>query len=213
MGKAKRGARYDLRERVADVVAIIGRKARNDEIERAIVAFGSKHPPDRKLWPWPPWPLNTRDKKIAQSLGWAIDRLQKQLRRHDTGGVISRALHGEHQEFSEWEKRLEHWRERLAIFGGTAPPNTGTLFGYTPKTWPLGRPKPSADRFVRKHGAVATAATILESHGLHPTATRKSDTRNASVFCRVAAVVYGDKNADLYHQCRTFLKARNRVPN
>ena len=38
MGKAKRGARYDLRQRVADVVAIIGRKKARSIASRSVIA-------------------------------------------------------------------------------------------------------------------------------------------------------------------------------
>jgi hypothetical protein len=210
MGNAKRGAGID--QRVADVVAIIGRhNAHVDKIEQAIRSLDAKQQPDTALWPWPPIPLNTRDKKIARSIGRAIGRLEKQLRRHDGGGVLLRAVYGEHSEFIEWQALLEHWRGRFETFGGKAQTDAGMLFENSPTTWPLGHPKPSADRFVRKHNAVAAAAAILESHGQRPTATQKSGTRKSSVFCRVAAVLYGDTKARLYHQCRIFIKARNRA--
>lgn len=198
-------------QRVAGVVAIIGRdKARVDIIKEAIRALDARQRPNTELWPWPPMPLNKRDKTIARSLGLAIGKLEKRLRHPDTPGVLLRATYGEHNVFLEWQAQLKHWRERFEAFGGKAQrePND---FENSPKTWPLGRRNRSADRLVRKHSAAAMAAEILESHGLRPTATQKSHTKKASVFCRIAAVLYGDPRADLYHQCRGFIETRNKV--
>jgi hypothetical protein len=209
MGKANVVATTD--RRVAQVVGIIGRdKARVDEIEQAIRNLDANEAPDPAVLPWPPYPLKTRDKSIALSLSRAVGRLEKQLRRHDGGGVLARATYGWKPDFFEWRAQLKCWRECFEAFAGKAKAEPG-IFGLpTTTTWPLGPPKPSAPKFVRKHNAVAAAAAILKRHGLRPTATRKTSTREASLFCRVAAVLAGDPR--IYHQCRAFVKkARNRV--
>jgi hypothetical protein len=208
MGKANLVATSD--RRIAQLVGIIGRdKARVDKIKRAVDRLDWKQQPS---W-WPPRPHNKRDKLIALNFGRAFGRLEKQLRRHDGGEVLVRALYGwEPPDFFEWQAQLTHWRECFEAFGGKSPAKRqSSLFEDEegPTTWPLGRPKPSAPRLVHKHNAVAAAASILESHGLRLTATRKSSTRNASVFCRVSAVLAGDPR--IYHQCRAFIKTRNRV--
>ena len=217
------------RQDVANIVTILGRDvAPIEEIEEAIRILdglnnkldGLNNKTDRV---WPPKPFNTADKKIAQSLGKAVGTLEYVL--HPPGeaagqvrarrGVISRALHGEHREFSEWEKQLKHWRERFEAFGGKDPDypdgDRGTLFEKTgPNTWPLGKPKPSTPDMVHRRNAAKAAAALFDRLGLKPSATAKSEARNrqASKFCRVAAVFYGDKNADLSTQCRAIVKAR-----
>jgi hypothetical protein len=205
MGKANRVDTTD--RRVAHVVTIIGRnRARIDEIKETIRLLDAEQQPNLT---WPPHPLNKQEKSIARSFGRALDRLQRQLRRKDVGLVLERALHGQNIEFFEWQAQLEHWRDRFEAFGGEAAANRNTLIEDGPTTWPLGRPKPSAAKYRRKHRAVAAAAATLESHGLPVTATNKSATRKPSVFCRVAAIYAGDPK--IYWQCRAFIKARNRV--
>jgi hypothetical protein len=194
------------------VVALIGRgRARVDEIDHAIVERDDDQLSGGE--PWPPWPLNKHDKKIAQSLGRAVGRLEKQLQRSDALGVVERALLHVYFEFDEWQAQLKYWRKCFEAFAGepqedgvTQFPNIPRNLPNIPRYRPLGPPRPSAERFVRKRSAVATAAEILQVHGLRPTATQKSATRNASLFCRVAAAVYGDPRADLYHQCRIYIE-------
>jgi hypothetical protein len=207
MRKVNRFATND--SRVAHVVAIIGRdRAHIEEIEQAIRDLDANEPPDPAVWPWPPYPLTKRDKSIVLSFSRAVGRLEKQLRRHDGSGALTRVTRGWEPDFFEWRAQLKRWRECFEAFAGKAEAERGTFF--SPTTWPLGRPKPSAARFHRKHDAVAAAAAILKRHGLRPTAARKTSTRKASVFCQVAAVLAGDPR--IYHQCRAFVKkARNRV--
>jgi hypothetical protein len=208
MLKPSRNAKKN--DRVAKIVKIIGRdKARIDQIEEAIRFFDRQLLRD-ELGHWPPYPRNKRDKTIARSFSLALLKLEKQLRvtpRSDRGGVLARATYGEADNFSEWQRQLKHWRERFEIFSGKAPAQyRGGLFSSGPTTWPLGRPKPSGTKFVRKRQAVHAAAEILQSHGLRLTATRKSGPRNASAFCRVAEALCGE--GPLYHQCRDFIKKR-----
>jgi hypothetical protein len=204
MGKANPVATTD--RRVAEVVAIIGRdKARVEEIEHAIHHLDSK----QQAWQWPPRPQNKRDQLIARSYGRAFARLEKQLERRNDAGVLGRVLYRE-EGFDEWRAKLKYWRECFEVFGGK-PQFAGSLFNHEDLTWRLGRPKPSAEKFRRKHDAVAAAASILASHRLPLTATPKSSSTEASVFCRVAAVLFGDPRANLYHQCRVFIESRNRV--
>jgi hypothetical protein len=58
----------------------------------------------------------------------------------------------------------------------------------------LGKPKPNADE---KRLAAEAALHLLKMHGIGPTTT--------GAFCKLAAVLYGDKSADLQHHCRAAL--------
>jgi hypothetical protein len=205
MDKANQVATTD--RRVAKVVEIIGRDtARIDEIERAIQSVDW----DQQVLQWPPRPNTKRDQLIARRYGRAFARLEKQLKRDDDAKVLERVIFHDGKEFDDWLAQLKEWRECFEVFGGK-PTFAGSLFNHEDLTRRLGRPKPSAWRFRRKHQAVAAAASLLESHGLRLTATRKSSSTKASVFCRVAAALSGDPRADLYHQCRAFLKTRSRA--
>jgi len=106
---------------------------------------------------------------------------------------------------------VEPWEEDLRIVSVAPVPGVKhwrqCLESQTRRA--LGHPKPSDIRFVRKHDAVRTAASILKAHGLPLTATRKAGTRKASAFCQVTAIVTGDR--DVYHQCRQFLKERKQT--
>ena len=66
----------------------------------------------------------------------------------------------------------------------------------------LGKPKRSA---VAKRVAAEEAALLLERAGI-PLALRRG-----GKFCRLAAVLYGDERADLFHHCAAVKKNRNRV--
>jgi hypothetical protein len=193
--------------RVAEVVAIIGHdKARIHEIERVIHSLDW----EQQTSEWPPRPHNKPDQLIARSYGRAFARLEKQLDRRNDAGVLNRVVYREGKEFDDWRAQLREWRERFEVFGGK-PTFAGSLFNHQDLTRRLGRPKPSAERFRRKRQAAAAAASLLKSHGLPLTATRKSSSTEASVFCRVAAALFGDPRANLYHQCRVLTETRNRV--
>jgi hypothetical protein len=60
----------------------------------------------------------------------------------------------------------------------------------------LGKPKPNADE---KRLAAEAALQLLKMHGIAPTTTK------TGAFCKLAAVLYGDKDADLQHHCRRSL--------
>jgi hypothetical protein len=60
----------------------------------------------------------------------------------------------------------------------------------------LGRPKPNSDE---KHFAAEAALHLLKIHCIRPTTTKKG------AFCKLAAVLYGDKTADLQYHCRAVL--------
>jgi hypothetical protein len=69
----------------------------------------------------------------------------------------------------------------------------------------LGKPKPSADD---KRLAAEAALHLLKIHDVSAT------TSKTGAFCKLAAVLYGDKRADLQHHCRAVLKrAQIRVEN
>jgi hypothetical protein len=69
----------------------------------------------------------------------------------------------------------------------------------------LGKPKPNADE---KRLAADAALHLLKIHGIDSTTTK------TGAFCKLAAVLYGDKSADLQHQCRAVLsRAQIRVKN
>jgi len=208
-------------ERVADVIEIIGRdKAHVDKIKQAILQLDSEQRRHQLLGPPEGLyrPLNKADKTTAKSLGLALGKLEKRLGGTDekrlaateVAKLIERATYGEHDEFFEWKAQLEHWRKRFGAFSGLA--KTESELFEKPNTWPLVKGWKD-EKFVRKNKAVAAAANILNIHGLPLTVTKKSDTRKGSVFCRLAAVLYGDKRADLSSRCRSYNegKARNRV--
>jgi hypothetical protein len=65
---------------------------------------------------------------------------------------------------------------------------------------------PKPDAYEQRHAARA-ALHLLKTHGIKPTMTRKSgENTKASVFCRLAAVLYGDESADLQYHCRNAVK-------
>ena len=69
----------------------------------------------------------------------------------------------------------------------------------------LGKPKPNA---YEKRQAAEAALHLLKMHGIDSTTTK------TGAFCKLAAVLYGDKSADLQHHCRAVLsRAQIRVKN
>ena len=60
----------------------------------------------------------------------------------------------------------------------------------------LGEPKPDA---YEKRLAAKAALHLLKMHDIDPTTTK------TGAFCKLAAVLYGDKGADLQHHCRAAL--------
>jgi hypothetical protein len=170
-------------KRIAEVVEILGRnKARVDVIEEAVRTL------DNEMWA--PW--SKKDKAVARSLGGSLERAVRTLARPDVVQLLDRLMI-EADGGIEDLKKLRKYIEEL-------------------ETLPLDKPKPSAAKFLRKNEAVAAAAQLLEHHGLRLTVTRKTESRRASLFCRVAAALFGNKHEDLSHQCRAFMKkARNRV--
>ena len=60
----------------------------------------------------------------------------------------------------------------------------------------LGKPKPNA---YEKRLAADTALHLLKMHDIVPNTTK------TGAFCKLAAVLYGDKSADLQHHCRAAL--------
>jgi hypothetical protein len=164
--------------RVADVIAIIGRdKAQVDKIKEAVRTLDGLN---RTYG----GPFTKKNKAAARSLAKSLKRVEHVLNRDD----LRHVLH--YYEIDEWVADLKRFRR----------------FVEEDANLQLGKPKPSAEKFARKHRAVEVAAKLLESHGLPLTATRKTDTQQASVFCRVAAALTGEKRADLYHQCRAYIQ-------
>jgi hypothetical protein len=69
----------------------------------------------------------------------------------------------------------------------------------------LGKPKPNA---YEKRQAAEAALHLLKMHGIDSTTTK------TGAFCKLAAMLYGDKSADLQHHCRAVLsRAQIRVKN
>jgi len=69
----------------------------------------------------------------------------------------------------------------------------------------LGKPKPDA---YEKRLAAGAALHLIKMHDIDPTTTK------VGAFCKLAAVLYGDKTADLQHHCREALRqAQIRVKN
>jgi hypothetical protein len=60
----------------------------------------------------------------------------------------------------------------------------------------LGKPKPNA---YEKRLAAEAALGLLKMHDMDPTTTK------AGIFCKLAAVLYGDKSEDLQYHCRAAL--------
>ncbi len=188
--------------RVARLIAIIGReKAQVDMIKQAVRELEKEKRHDELLGLRGDWykPSTTKEKKAAKSLVLAFEKFEKLLDRRDMDVVFRRTLHGESErnEFAEWKAKLSHWRDCVQAFA----------------KWPLGQPKPSKAKFVRKHKAAEVAAALLDSHGLKPTVTYRPSNRTMSTFCRVAAVLYGDEKENLSHQCRSISKRETGVPN
>ena len=69
----------------------------------------------------------------------------------------------------------------------------------------LGKPKPDA---YEKRLAAEAALHLLKLHKIDPTTTK------TGVFCKLAAVLYGDKSEDLQYHCRAALsQAKIRAKN
>jgi hypothetical protein len=60
----------------------------------------------------------------------------------------------------------------------------------------LGKPKPNA---YEKRQAAEAALHLLKMHDIDPTTTK------TGAFCKLAAVLYGDKSSDLQYHCRSAL--------
>ena len=230
-------------QRVADVVAIIGRdKARPDFIKEEIEGFESqlrqqqlrrsREEQDIKLYGAPesvfgPW--NPADKKTAKKIAAAFQKLENKLAlqtlenrlaafyegkpfdaipsddakskdKLKAAQLIYRAIrHVRDNSFYEWINQLKDWRKYFETWAGKGEPSV--LWGK-PFALPKGR---QTQEDIRKQGAAAAAARILDSHGLRRAVTPpKQSERKASVFCRVAAAVYGNKRANLYQACRAY---------
>lgn len=201
MNHPRLGATSD--SRIKKVAEIIGRdKTDTDFVQGALRDFDRRHQYNAERSPWPPWPVNKREKELARGLAKAFARLERQLQRDDYRAILGPLLYREWDQFHDWKVLLKQWREFLEPSSDAKP---GGLFGDVQPARRLGKPKPSAPKYARKHDAVAVAALILRAHGI------PSKAGKTSVFCRVAAVVAGDLR--IYHQCRVFLKARNRGSN
>jgi hypothetical protein len=204
-------------ERIADVIAIIGPdKARVTEIEQAVRELAATKRNLKLLGP--PMglyrPLNKADKTMAKSIGLAIKRLEQTLDGANVGQLIDRATYTASGDFYEWKAQLKYWRECFEVFGGVAQAEPEGLFESPKRPWPLAKgPKAkTTEKYASRHRAVEAAARLLASHGLPLTASRETDTRPASVFCRVAAALTDNKGANLEHECRAFIrKTRNKV--
>ena len=61
----------------------------------------------------------------------------------------------------------------------------------------MGKPKPDAEE---KRLAAEAALHLLKTHDIDPTTTK------TGAFCKLAAVLYGDKSVDLQHHCRAELR-------
>lgn len=83
-----------------------------------------------------------------------------------------------------------------------------TLLNAICESWEkskLGKPKPDA---YEKRLAAEAALQLLKAHDINPTTTK------AGAFCKLAAVLYGDKSAALQHHCRAALgRAQIRAKN
>ena len=95
----------------------------------------------------------------------------------------------------------EKWKEWLETKPGERP----NLIDVKP-----GKPKPDA---YAKRMASLSAMYLCEKFGIALTTTRATirktgEKTKASVFCRLAAVLYGNENADLQHYCRELVQKR-----
>jgi hypothetical protein len=83
-----------------------------------------------------------------------------------------------------------------------------TLLNAICESWErskLGKPKPNA---YEKRLAAEAALHLLKMHDIDPTTTK------TGAFCKLAAVLYGDKSDDLQHHCRAALsQAQIRAKN
>ena len=208
-------------DRAAKIIRILNSAVSQRNVQTKFISdqlrtLGAPATLDRRGWP--PWPRNKAEKDIATSFGGAFAKLEDRLskldkRRHEDAAseraVLERAVYGSVEDFFTWKAQLRTWRQRLETFGGKTHPVNGGLFPADTSAWPLGKPKPSSAKFEFKHLAVAAAARILERHNIPLTVTRISQTREGSVFTRVATILAYGESVD--HQCREFKKARNRA--
>ncbi len=184
-----------LRQRVRDIAAIIGRD-RIEEIEAAVRAVEERRSFYQDVknvkqdLAWPPTPVHAAETKIARNLGSAIARLEKQLQVRNRRGVIARASHGYGEEYFAFEQQLKRWRERFEGWGGKRG---------RPGLFPAPGRR-SVDQLMKRYAAEVGYA-LFSGHGLNPTMTPTSD------YCRVAALLFGNKRADLSHQCRTIIES------
>jgi hypothetical protein len=66
--------------------------------------------------------------------------------------------------------------------------------------------KGKPDAYEKRHAAEA-ALHLLKTHGIRPTMTRKTgESTKAGMYCKLAAVLYGDENAVLQYHCRKAVK-------
>jgi hypothetical protein len=207
--------------RVKKIIATIGREKVDVEIiERAIRSLDTGEWIEIGRRPWLRNARNKREQLIALSFGRAFLKLEKRLDEHENRlkddrhqrhaqavleqSVLDRVFRGFYNEFIEWKMQLTSLRECLEDFGGKTKPEPKGLLPYGSTTRIR---KPSK---AWKHDADKATAQIFEAHGLRITATRKSERSKGSLFCQVAAIMSGDQS--IYHQCREFIKTRNRAP-
>ena len=130
-------------------------------------------------------PLRKSDKATARSLARSLKQVERVLNREDVSHLLDRMMFD-----------IEGWLADLRLFRKDVEEIAAL---------PLGQPKPSATRFTRKHEAVAAAAALLNAHGVR---------LSKSVFCRVAAVLYGDrtfKHEHFEHYCQQFLAGKRQT--
>jgi len=209
------GEEVVFRQRVVAIVALLGGRAvaKGHEVEAAVHACAACD--DRAGAVWPPVPKSKEDKRAAKSIADAMQKLELNLVRKTHGdadlrSVIHRATYGSEDEFAEWRAQLARWRELFLAFAGTLERDEPSFFPSDGSGWPLGHQRKSTKKLVAKRAAAEQAARLLQIHGLPLSVTRVSG-KNGSVFCRVAALLYGDRTADLSYQCNKIRKRESGV--
>jgi hypothetical protein len=122
---------------------------------------------------------NTKEKQAVRQFGIALRRLEIAFDNPELDQYLHAAFPLDKFEFERW---LTYCKEAANV--------------PLPKSSTKGKLRPAT---AAKRYAAKAAARLLKRHGLPVHVTRKG------AYCRLAAVLYGDKDADMFEQCRSVL--------
>ena len=203
----------DRQQQITLAVEIIGDGARRSDIERTFRwGAGFLKRAQRRQRSGQRWVMLTKKhKSAAVRLAKALRKLKialahpdltedLKLDSRDERSLLSWIKGGAPDEIDlqAWfeERLLKRWFERA----------------YT-AAYKTKLPQPKNIQRVQRE-AVEQAAALCKKHGLPLTVTRTKRTAEGALrgsqFCRLAAVIFGDANADLSRQCDTYIKQMRR---